>query len=399
MIGKNIGRRLRRGNSWIRENHGLFFLSYGLYMLISLLSTSFYYRYIMVGTYTAVQIICVLLLFFYEYQIGASRQCPAAIVILGLLLLISFQVAEGNLTRLVPMMFLYLYCSRNIHFAQIARFSLYLSCVVCAFVVFSGYLGIIDNVVVAKGVRIREYLGFRYALYLPGILLNITALWVYLHKDKVPVVGSILLAAVNTFVYLKTDSRISYALALFFLGVGIFFRLMPKFLEKIQWVWGTMTSAFALFGTLSYVFTAVYHSSIPWMRRLNSMLESRLSLGKRSLDTYGVQLFGQKITWTGNGLDAIGNSSSQPYTYVDSLYIKILQRYGGIFTVLVLSACTWAMVRLWKQKEYLLLVICAGIAAHCVLDDLSLGLHYNTFWFPLALAILNPNALKWHSDP
>lgn len=381
----------------MKDRHFLFFLSYGLYMLISLLSTSFYYRYIMVGVYPGVQISCVALLLLYECQMGASRQNPIAIAVLGFLGLISFQVAEGNLTRLVPMMFLYLYSARNIHFAKIARFSLYLSSVVSALVVFSGYLGIIDNVVVAKGVRIREYLGFRYALYLPGILLNITALWVYLHKDKVPMDGAILLTAINTFVYIKTDSRISYALALFFLVSGLAFRFFSRFLEKLQWMWGGISSAFLVCGIFSFLFTAIYQSSIPWMRRLNSMLESRLSLGKRSLETNGVGFFGQKITWTGNGLDAAGNSSNLPYTYVDSLYIKILQRYGGVFTGLALSLCTWAMVRLWKQKEWLLLVICAGIAAHCILDDLSLGLHYNTFWFPLALVLLNPSALKWKS--
>ena len=73
-------------------------------------------------------------------------------------------------------MFLYIYCGRRIHFAKIAGFTLNLSIATVLVVVLSGYLGIIDNVVTAKNGRIREYLGFRYALYLPGILLNMTAL-------------------------------------------------------------------------------------------------------------------------------------------------------------------------------------------------------------------------------
>ena len=399
MTIETIGYRLKRGNNWSERNHALFFLSYGLYMLISLLSTSFYYRYIMEDFYVLSQAGCVALLILYEHQHGLSRQAPVAFGILGLLFLISLQVTVGNLTRLVPMMFMYFYCARHIHFASIARFSFYLSSLVTVFVVFSGYLGIIDNVVVAKGVRIREYLGFRYALYLPGLLLNITALWIYLHKDKVTVPGTVVLAVLNTFAFIKTDSRISYALSLFLLFSGMMFRFLPKLMQKLRWLWAPLSTSFVLCGVFSLIFTVIYQSTIPWMRRLNSMLESRLSLGKRSLETYGVQLFGQRISWVGNGLDANGNLSKKPYTYVDCLYIRNLQRFGVVFTGLTISLCTWAMVRIWKLKEYLLLIICASVAAHCILDDLSFGLHYNTFWFALVLALLNPSTLKWNSNP
>ena len=56
------------------------------------------------------------------------------------------------------------------------------------------------------------------------------------------------------------------------------------------------------------------------------MLESRLSLGKKSLERDGVTFFSRHISWVGNGLDAFGNSSNKVYTYVDCLYVKILQR-------------------------------------------------------------------------
>lgn len=392
-----MGDIANKANARIKEKHTLFFLSYGLFMLLSLLSTSFYYKYIMGSFFGIAQALCVILLILHEYLQGRDRQNPRAFMLLGILFLIALQVTEGNLTRLVPMMFLYFYSARNIHFASIARFSLYVSAVTVMLIVFSGYLGVIDNVVVAKGVRIREYLGFRYALYLPGILLNITALWIYLNKDKVPVSGAIFLAAVNIFVYIKTDSRISCALALVLLLVGVLMRFLRNILDKIQWAWMILAQSFVLFGAFSYLFTAIYDGSVGWMRRFNSILESRLSLGKRSLTTYGVRLFGQRISWVGNGLDAEGNTSNLPYTYVDSLYIKILQRYGFLFTVFAISLCTMAMNRLRKQKEYLLLIICASVAAHCILDDLSFSLHYNTFWFVMVFSILNPSALKWNS--
>lgn len=372
----------------------LYFGSYGLFLITSLLSTSFFYRWFIGFPYTWIQAVCLALLVVREYRMGKQSQNWAAVITLILLAILSLQFTTGNLTRLVPMMFFYIYGARNIHFIRIARFSLWVSTIVVCLVVFSGYLGIIDNVVVAKGIRVREYLGFRYALYLPGILLNMTALWIYLRQDKVPVFGVIAWGAVNAFVYLRTDSRISFVLAEGLLVVALLFRFIPWLKEGLHWLWGSLTASYIVCAVFSYIFTGIYNATIPWMRRLNSILESRLSLGKRSLEDNGFGLLGRHITWLGNGLDAYGNLTTGSYTYVDCFYVKILQRYGILFTAGILGLVTWAMAQLWRHKHYMLLIICASVAFHCVLDDLSFALHYNTFWIAMGMAILNPNTLK-----
>ena len=372
----------------------LYFCSYGLFLITSILSTSFFYRWFVGYPFSWIQIVCLSLLIFREYRMGAERQNWLALAVLIVMAVLSLQFTLGNLTRLVPLMFFYIYGARNIHFMRIVRYSLWVSTIVVCMVVFSGYLGIIDNVVVAKGVRVREYLGFRYALYLPGILLNMTALWIYLRQDKLPVVGCLIWSAVNVFVYLRTDSRISFVLAEGLLVVALLLRFFPRFKQWFRWLWSALTASYVLSAAFSYVFTGIYDGTVPWMRRLNSMLESRLSLGKRSLEDHGFGLLGRHISWVGNGLDAYGNAGDGTYTYVDCFYVKILQRYGAVFTVGILSLLTWSMVQLWKQKHYLLLVICASVAVHCILDDLSFALHYNTFWIAMGMAILSPNALK-----
>jgi len=372
----------------------LYFGSYGLFLITSLLSTSFFYRWFIGYPYTWIQVACLAMLIFREYRIGGAKQNWTALIILTALSVLSLQYTLGNLTRLVPLMFFYIYGARNIHFDRIARFSLWVSTAVVCLVVFSGYLGIIDNVVVAKGTRVREYLGFRYALYLPGILLNMTALWIYLRQDQPTIFGTLFWTAINTFVYLRTNSRISFVLAEVLLATALLLRYVPCLKRRLRWLWHTLTASYALSAAFSFTFTGIYDGTIPWMRRFNSMLESRLSLGKRSLKDHGFGLFGRHISWVGNGLDAFGNAVEESYTYVDCFYVKILQRYGVLFTAGLLGLLTWSMIRLCKQKHYLLLVICASVAGHCILDDLSFALHYNTFWIAMGMAILNPNALK-----
>ncbi len=392
MSGKEaVGGRLDRATTGDR----LFFCSYGLFTVMSILMTSFYYGYFEGKMCMWLQIFCLGLLGAYELRNGflKARNWPAGVVLAALTLL-SLRVSLGSITRLVPMMFVYIYCARRIDFERLARFTLKWSLVTVAVVVFSAYLGIIDNVVMYKSHRVRQFLGFRYALYLPGILLNLTLLWVYLRRKTMPIFGVICWGLANWYVYYMTDSRFSFVMAEALLVLGLVMRWLPKLVEKLRPLWALCVPAFVLAGGASLALTWFYDASVTWMRRLNSGLSSRLSLGKASLEKYGVPWFGQEVEWVGNGLDSAGNSVQAPYDYVDSLYVKILQRYGIVFTVVLMVVLTWAMYRLWKKRHYLILLISAAVAAHCILDDLSFALHYNTFWIAMGLAVFAPQRLE-----
>lgn len=381
----------------LTEGDRLYFFSFGLFLITSLLSTSFYYRFYEGKPCMWLQILCMVLLAAYEYRNGflKAQQWVAGIV-LATLTLLSLRVALGSVTRMVAMMFTYIYCARRIPFAKIADFTLKVSLVCVVSVVLGGYLGLIENVVMFKAGRVREFLGFRYALYLPGILLNMTTLWVWLHKDKINLVGAAVWAVANWWVYHMTDSRISFFLAEALLVVGVLMSWKPVIVEKLRWLWAALIPMFSVCGAGSLALTIGYDSKIPWMRKLNTALEGRLNLGRKSLDASGFTLFGQEIEWVGNGLESDGYAIQADYDYVDCLYVKVLQRYGVVFTLAVIFLLCWAMYCLWKRREYLLLVICASVAVHCVLDDLSLSLHYNTFWIPMGLVLFAPSMLNWN---
>ena len=374
----------------------LFFLSYGILLIGSLLSTSFYYRFFDGRPFYAVQLGCVALLFAYEYRTGGVRSGQwVALLLSAFMCLVTVRVAEGNLTRLTGIMFLYIFSARKIPFPKIADFTLRISFVTVAFIVFSGYLGIIDDVVMYKAGRVRGFLGFRYTLFAPGILLNMTALYVYLRKERIAIPAAIFWALLNWYVYEMTDSRISFALAEVLIVAALLMRFLPKLVRKLHALWAVAAASFGIFGIGSLIMTFCYNSSIHWMRRLNNMMEGRLNLGKKSLSQHGISLFGKQIIWTGNGLDVDGNVGEGVYDYVDCLYVKNLQLYGIIFTILLMVLLCWAMFRLWKRREYHVLLICASVAAHCVLDDLSFVLHYNTFWIAMGVALIAPQMLQW----
>lgn len=374
----------------------LFFISYGLFLITSILSTSFFYKYFMGRPYMWMQIIGVAILAAYEYiNVGIKKQDWKRMIVCAALFLISFRVSPASTQRQTVLMFAYIYCARNIPFAKIARFTLNVSITLVLTVVVCSQFGFVENITAFKSGRVREYLGFRYALYLPGLLLNMTALWVWLKKDKVTVWGCLIWALANWAAYYQTDSRISFAIAEALLAAALFMRFFPKATDKLKPLWWLAVASFAVCAVGSLILTAEYDSSLPWMRKLNSMLESRLRLGHVSLLENGYYFFGQRIEWLGNGLDGFGNSVVGTYTYVDCLYVKILQRYGIVFLVAVMGLSTWAMVRLYKRREYHILLICATVAVHSVLDDLSFTLHYNTFWLAMGMVLLNSQMLNW----
>jgi len=99
-------------------------------------------------------------------------------------------------------------------------------------------------------------------------------------------------------------------------------------------------------------------------------------------------VLGQKISWVGNGLNAYGQKNVNMYTYVDCLYIQILQRYGIVFTSCWLIILTATIYRCYRTKDYHLMIILTLIAGHCIIDDLTLYIYFNTFWFAIGVLLV-----------
>ncbi|MCD7750519.1 MAG: hypothetical protein LUI10_02055 [Lachnospiraceae bacterium] len=286
----------------------------------------------------------------------------------------------------VAYILIFVLCARDLNFKKIAKLSLWLSCLTVAFIVASAYLGIIDNYKYVQGTRIRYYLGFRYSLFGPAFLFNITGLFLYLKKDGVKWIELLVLSVINYWMFAETDSRLSFYLSLMMIILFAVLKLFPKLLDGWNWVWRLLIFSFLIGFAVSVGFTALYDSSVPWQKQLNKTLESRLSLGQQSLQENGVNLFGQDLTFVGNGLDAYGEKNTEDkYNYVDSFYIQIMQRYGLVFITAWICLLTVALYHYYKLKDYHMMICLSMIAAHCIVDDLSLSLHYNTFWFALTV--------------
>ncbi len=382
----------------VNTNEMIYFISYGLYLLFTILNTSFYAKYINGTLYKMILIICTCILIINEmikskYSVKKLIGLFITLLLFGIIL----RVSNGIEGLTFALLILYVYCGCDIEFKKIAIFTLFVSVAIVGLVVISAKYGIILNYRSFTNGRIREYMGFRYALFPSTYLFNVTALAIYIYKDKLNIWAFVVFTVINYYFYTKTNSRITFALAISLLIISFFGKKIFDFLLERKIVGIICIFSYIISAVVSYEITKKYNSTISWMWSLNKFLGDRLRLGQISLEKYGVTLFGSKITWIGNGLDVSGNKISGTYTWVDSLYIQILQHYGVLFLGVFLIIITFALYRIYKAKEYHLLMILVAIAFHSIIDDLSLYLYYNTFWIPVGFYLIESTNFRKNS--
>ena len=125
----------------------------------------------------------------------------------------------------------------------------------------------------------------------------------------------------------------------------------------------------------------IYSPGNEKLSAINSFLGNRLSLGQTSILRYGFSIWGNpNIEWIGNGLTFDGQKAVGTYLWVDCLYLQLFQRYGIVFLVAVLFLLTLLSIGAERMNDNKMLIILVFIAFHCMIDDLSMYLFYNTFW-------------------
>ena len=378
----------------IPANELIFFCAYFLYLMFALLSTSFYYRYFEGRMYTAVKMICIFILLINEIvKSKMTLKSLNGLVICGIIYIVI--AYNTSLFSDVALLLAFVYCGRNVSFKKIAKSTIYISSVILAFVILSAYVGIIKNYVEIAGNRYREYLGFRYSLYPSAIIFNITALVLYLKRGQIKALHMILLGLVNAFVFYKTNSRLSFYMAVLMVLCMLLFQRFPKILERSRILHAGMSLSFLISAATSMILTIKYNENVDWMRIVNRIFNNRLKLGNRSLTLYGASLLGKhNMEWVGNGLDSLGNKNTQTYLWVDNFYVSIMQRFGILVLVIIVLLLTFTLLKCLEKKNYYLMFMLTLMAVHCMIDDLFMYLNYNTFWFVIGTVLMAKRILN-----
>lgn len=366
-----------------------FFVSYGIWLFVSVLQNSFYSLYI---HYNITSFGCVLVLVLVEIIDGKNKkQSLSGITALLLVAVVAFQARMWSIAYTA----IFIYCARGIDFKKIASFSIAVIVAGVLVVMMSAWAGVIKNVVTSNG-RMRMYLGFRYALIPAQYLFAITVLTICVLKEKLDWRHVALLIMANALVFFATNSRLCFALSMFCLILALalkYFRVRDNIAELVSTV---LTWSFVICAIIGVGLTFVYDSSVSWMSSLNASIEGRLALGHDGLDKFGVPLLGQKIEFVGNSFDFEGVKASGTYDYIDCLYVQLLVLYGPIFTLVFLILMTAACKKVRREGNYFALVILSVISVYSMMDPACINLRLNPALFLLA-GLMNPGGeMGWY---
>lgn len=354
-----------------------------LFLLISLLNTTFYARYIS-GVIYNVGILTSVILLIIKELINNKLNFQRAISLLGVIIVYALVGSVTGFLSTLAISIIFIFSLRDISFKYVARTSFYISLFILIFVVLSSQIGLISNYIEFSGGRIRQYLGFRYSLFPSTVMLNIIASSFFLTQDKVSYKRLFFLLVSTIWIFFQTDSRLTFISSLLLLGINLVVKWYPSVLKSSALLLKTFKLTYIVNAYLSYLIAKMYLSfSSPFLNELskniNQFLGGRIYYANRSLNIYGYKLFGQKINWIGNGLDINGQRGLSEYLYVDNLYIQILQRYGLFVLLILLLIFTLTLHYLLKQKQYVLSLILIILSFHAMIDDLIINLHYNIF--------------------
>lgn len=378
----------------IKNTEYLFFLSYGIMLVFGILSGSLYYRYF-VDVYKYIILCCCFLLVINEILIRKiTYKEIAGLLVCILLFFIVYFSSKGAAQNAVASIFLYSFSARRINFKKISIFTLYISIVLLAFIIFSSYIGLIKNVLYPQSGRNRYCLGFRYVLNAPTILFNIVALILYLKKNNIKLNEIFILFCANSWLFFKTDSRSTAILITFMLLFSLIAKFTKDSQNRCSKLYCFLIPIFAFGAVLSIVLTTIYNSNIIWMNQLNGFLGNRLRLGQNMIILNGIHLFGNNLSMVGNGMDAYGVISTEKYSYVDSFYVQILIHYGIIFTIVLIFVLSFAMIQAYKNADKYLMVVFSVMALHFTIDDLQINLCFNTFWLIVGSVLIDKLSVK-----
>lgn len=259
-------------------------------------------------------------------------------------------------------------------------------------VVASSQVGVIPDFV-SPGQRARHYLGFTYCLVAPQLFFVVTVTLCWLRDRMITWIEIAVLAVINIALFAFTDSRLSFGLSLLALVVSIARKITVsdgawrKIAATAKW---SFIVAFAV--SIVIVVITGYQISVGahWLDSANTLSGNRIYLTFNTLKKFGIELFGQQVPWIGNGLDAYGNNDPTGYNYVDNLFFHALIDQGLVYTVLFVALFTVVTFKAAREKDYMLAIMLAVVAAHFIIDDTMLGLESNTMMFALGAYLVGP---------
>lgn len=378
---------------YIKKNQGLFSIAYIFYML-AMFTEIVNMDVNLASSIKNILVICTVgilslnLMSQYRGRIHLERIVSLHFII-GLVIFIFItllSVKTANYFLIVVLLFSL--NMKNIEFNDLIRLAMYSVLAITIMVIIFCILNIFPNIRSVRNTtihygQVRNSLGFQGGLFLPNILVYITAFYYSIRGKKINKKNVVVFQALAILVYILCDSRNGMIVIELLLILQFICQIRGSNEKKIK----RKQNYIYYMGTLSYVFVCMfswmllqaYRRGNVFANYVNMLISGRFQWALENMWKTPFRL----INWSNN---AEFNESIR-YAY-DNGYYYLIARYGYLFLYIFLFITIIVAIYLKKQENYAAIVSFAVIAVLNFIDNglisygffpyLILGVHYLT---------------------
>ena len=282
--------------------------------------------------------------------------------------------------------FFFIIAARNIDMRKLLLGAFWIQLFLTIMIAVASRIGLVSDWMYNIEGRNRHSLGYVYPSYIASIFFYMVLAYMYIRKEKLHLLETIMIGVLNCIIFVLTDSKTSFVLT--FLAIVVFLVLKYYKKELKNNLISKLLYSYSVFGIaiISIVTCIVYNDENNFLVKINSFINNRLIMGHNALVEHGVTLFGEKIRWIGfGGLGYTTSALKEEYNFVDCSYVKVLLDYGIIFFVIMLSGYALVSYRAIKEKDRFLCTCILFMCIYSIIEPRIIEFGFNPFVLSLCV--------------
>ncbi len=251
--------------------------------------------------------------------------------------------------------------AKEISFKRIVKVHLCTLGILLAITISASMIGIVDQVsYVIAGRRTRYAFGMTYPTNFATYIFYLILYYWYCRREKILYREIAIIAAIGVSLLLLCDARCTF--------ICVLLTVIAMCYCKSRWKTDMISALLALSTPLAAVFwmglTLLFDSQNNYFQKIDDLVSSRLTCGKKGADIYGFHLWGQEISMNGNGEGIL----SKKYFFLDSSYMQFGIIYGIVILGFILLAFLLIGYQARKDGEWVLLCMLALVSIHSMIE-------------------------------
>jgi hypothetical protein len=278
---------------------------------------------------------------------------------------------------------IFIIAAKYIDFDRIIRIAYYIELVMTVLVIYLFLSGVITEYTLYRGSMIRHSLGFNHPNQLGIRLFLLIVCRCYIRLEKLHFLDWLIVIATAIFVNRVANSKTSFyallILALIIAGYE-FVNILKGSYDKYS---GFLIFIAALSNVCSIYLSVINLKKHHIINHVNKLLSFRFSQCHRTMQYYGIKLFGQdvKLIFSRPG---IGRTY---HFWLDNAYMTILLRYGLIVFAIFSALYIITMHYLKRTEQHFLVAILCLYAIYGIMENNFFSMSQNLFLLLLSYPI------------